>query len=131
MGGGALVGQWYGPPPPQMGAQSRKAPVIAQDQSVGGSDSQISGKSQGKNQQNKRQNIQKTAPAPASGLMAYSKVISYNYGELGHHLDKCVKSKSCFSCKMVPIKLRIDLSEGKPTFLLDMLEVLLQDYVHH
>ena len=36
------------------GAQSGKAPVIAQDQSAGGSDSQISGKSQGKNQQKKR-----------------------------------------------------------------------------
>ena len=29
------------------------------------------------------------------------------------------------------MKLRIALSEGKPTVLLDMLEVLLQDYVHH
>ena len=63
--GGALVGQWYGPHPPQMGAQSGQAPVIAQDQSAGGSDSQISGKSQGKNQQKKRQDIQKTAHAPA------------------------------------------------------------------
>jgi len=37
-----------------MGAQSGQAPVIAQDQSAGDSDSQISGKSQGKNQQKKR-----------------------------------------------------------------------------
>ena len=87
-----------------MGAQSRQAPVIAQDQSAGGSDSQISGKSQGKNQQKKRQDIQKTAPAPASGLMAYSEVICYNCGEPGHHLDKCVKPKSCFICKMVTHK---------------------------
>ena len=36
--GGAPVGQWYGPPL-QMGAQSGQAPVIAQDQSAGGSDS--------------------------------------------------------------------------------------------
>ena len=35
------------------------------------------------------------------------------------------------SAKWFPIKLRIALSEGKPTVLLDMLEVLLQDYVHH
>ena len=114
-----------------MGAQSGQAPVIAQDQSAGGSDSQISGKSQGKNQQKKRQDIQKTAPAPASGLMAYSEVICYNCGESVHHLDKCVNPRVVLSAKWLPIKLRIALSEGKPTVLLDMLEVLLQDYVHH
>ena len=52
--GGAPVGQWYSPPPSQMGAQSGQTLVIAQDQSAGGSDSQISEKSQGKNQQKKR-----------------------------------------------------------------------------
>ena len=36
--------------------------------------------------------------------MAYSEVICYNYGEPGHHLDKCVKPKSCFICKMVTHK---------------------------
>ena len=102
--GASAIGQWYGPPPPQMGAQSGQAPVIAQDQSASGSDSRISGKSQGKNQQKKREDIQKTAPAPTSGLMAYSEVICYNCGEPGHHLDKCVKPKSCFICKMVTHK---------------------------
>ena len=115
--GGAPVRQWYGPPPLQ----------IAQDQYAGGSDSQISEKSQGKNQQKKRQDIQKTTHAPASGLMAYSEVICYSCGEPGHHLDKCVKPKSCFICKMVTHKVEIALSEGKPTVLLDMLEVLFQE----
>ena len=36
--------------------------------------------------------------------MAYSEVIYYNCGEPGHHLDKCVKPKSCFICKMVTHK---------------------------
>ena len=111
--GGAPVGQWYGPHPPQMGAQSGQAPIISQDQSAGGSDSQISGKSQGKNQQKTRQDIQKTAPAPASGLMAYSEVICYNCGEPGHHLDKCVKPKSCFICKMVTRKVENCPIRGK------------------
>ena len=54
-----------------MGAQSGQAPVIAQDQSAGGSDSQISGKSQGKNQQKKRYTTREN-PSSSAGFVLTS-----------------------------------------------------------
>ena len=63
--------------------------------------------------------------------MAYSEVIFYNCGEPGIIWINVSSPRVVLSAKWLPIKLRIALLEGKPTVLLDMLEVLLQDYVHH
>ena len=57
-------------------------------------------KNQGKIQQKKKQDVaQKQQFNP--GLMSYTCVTCYNFGDPGHHKDKCTKPKGCFICKMI------------------------------